>query len=398
VNDGLGHDIGDALLAKVSSRLTGAVRSSDTVARLGGDEFVILKEDLAAEDGAVEYVERVLSALDSPFEVRGHRRHVTASVGVAVGDHTVDPDILLRNADAAMYRAKARGRARFELFDDVMHEQALRRLQIEQDLRLAIEREELYNAYQPIVAATDGGLVGFEALVRWQHPERGVVPPLEFIPVAEQTGLILQIGQMVLTEACRQMVRWEGEGLVSPDMRINVNLSPRQVSDPGFVASVAAVLAESALDPQRLSLEITESVLVDDTESALETLRELKSLGVRLVLDDFGTGYSSLAYVRRFPIDVLKIDRSFVGGLGLNSEDSAIVAAVISMSAALGVGTVAEGVETEDQADRLRALGCDHAQGYLYGRPLDAAAVTAELALTLDSDVELRSAVDETAL
>jgi diguanylate cyclase (GGDEF)-like protein/PAS domain S-box-containing protein len=401
VNDGLGHEVGDALLANVASRLTAAVRSTDTVARLGGDEFVILREDLSGEDGAFEPVERVLAALEAPFEVRGHRRHVTASIGVALGDHTVEPHVLLRNADAAMYRAKERGRARFELFDDVMHEQALRRLEIEHDLQLAIECGELFNAYQPIVSAADGGLVGFEALVRWHHPERGVVPPLDFVPVAEQTGLIVRIGDLVLGEACRQMVRWDEEGLVAGDTRINVNLSPRQVSDPGFVDSVRAVLAASGLDPHRLSLEITETVLIDDTTVALETLGELRELGVRLVLDDFGTRYSSLAYVKRFPIDVLKIDRSFVGGLGLNSEDSAIVAAVISMGAALGVRTVAEGVETEEQAERLRALGCDLAQGYLFGRPLDAAAATAQLVRSVDptsgSGFDLRGAVDESA-
>ena len=368
VNDGLGHKAGDSLLLAVAERLAAALRPSDTVARVGGDEFVLLCEDIASEPGALELVERITLALDDPFTLDGHERVVTASIGIALAGAGTDPEALLRNADAAMYRAKERGRARFELFDEAMRERSLRWLEIERELRSAIERGEFHNLYQPIVDGQDR-VVGFEALVRWTHPQRGVLSPAEFIPVADQSGLIVPIGELVLRAACEQAVLWP-QGQDGEPLKISVNLSPRQVSHPALVDSVAEILEETGIEPSRLDLEITETVLIDDTDMALETLTDLKALGVGLVLDDFGTGYSSLAYVKRFPIDMLKIDRSFVDGLADGDEDAAIVSAVISMGQALKVDVVAEGVETCEQAAQLRTLGCEFAQGYLFAKPL----------------------------
>jgi EAL domain-containing protein (putative c-di-GMP-specific phosphodiesterase class I) len=293
---------------------------------------------------------------------------VTASIGVAVWRPGTSADDLMRDADAAMYRAKERGRARFELFHDGMRAWSETWLTIERELNEALEQGQLSNVYQPIVDPSDGRIVGFEALVRWHHPERGVVAPLDFIPMAEQTGLIVPLGHAVLLEACREAASWP-ERPDGSSLRISVNLSPRQLSDPGLVDSVQAVLRVTGLAPDRLSLEITESAFADDPARALDVLQRLKELGVRLELDDFGTGYSSLTYVRMFPIDALKIDRSFVGGLCSSPEDAAIVAAVISMGRALGVNVVAEGVESEDQATLLQTLGCTLAQGYLFSRP-----------------------------
>jgi diguanylate cyclase (GGDEF)-like protein/PAS domain S-box-containing protein len=369
INDTLGHEAGDRLLVALAERLQTRLRPSDTVARVGGDEFVILCEDLAQEQGALEVVERFARALSEPFSLAGRMRQVNASIGITVTDESSDPDALIRSADAAMYRAKERGGARYEIFDDGMRERSLRWLETERDLRCAIENRELFNLYQPIVAAAGGEVVGLEALVRWRHPTRGVVAPAQFIPVAEQTGLILPIGRAVMEQACEHAARWqpgpEGDGL-----QVAVNLSARQIADPQLLADVEQSLDRSGLEPELLSLEITESVLIDDPDLAQQTLLALKQLGVRLVLDDFGIGYSSLAHIKRYPIDVLKIDRSFVAGLGRDHEDAAIVAAVISMGRALGVGVVAEGVETIEQAEQLRALGCPLVQGYLFARPL----------------------------
>jgi EAL domain-containing protein (putative c-di-GMP-specific phosphodiesterase class I) len=280
----------------------------------------------------------------------------------------------MRDADAAMYRAKERGRARFELFHDGMRSWSETWLAMEAELREALDQGQLANVYQPIVDPSDGGIVGFEALVRWHHPERGTVPPLEFIPLAEQNGLIVPVGHAVLREACAEAASWPPRS-DGTELRISVNLSPRQLSDPGLVDSVQAVLRVTGLAPDRLSLEITESAFADDPARALDVLQRLKEVGVRLELDDFGTGYSSLTYVRMFPIDALKIDRSFVQGLCKSTEDAAIVAAVISMGRALGVNVVAEGVESDDQASVLSKLGCTLAQGFLYSRPVSADAL-----------------------
>ncbi|MDQ6914200.1 MAG: bifunctional diguanylate cyclase/phosphodiesterase, partial [Actinomycetota bacterium] len=376
INDGLGHDCGDEVLRAVAERLVATVRPSDTVARVGGDEFVVLCEDVDSEPVAVEIVERLAEQFQVPFCLDGHHRDLSASIGIALADGTADAKALLRDADAAMYRSKERGGGRFELFDQAMRERSLHWLRTESELRRAIAQGELRNLYQPIISA-GADIVGFEALVRWEHPTRGTVSPDEFIPVAEQTGLIVPIGLGVLRAACQEALGWPTRD--GRPLHVSVNLSPRQVAHPDIVRDVREVLEATGLEAERLKLEITETVLIEDSETALQTLQQLKELGVGLFLDDFGTGYSSLAYVRRFPLDMLKIDRSFVGGLGLDPEDSAIVSAVISMGHALGVDVVAEGVETRKQAEQLRELGCDLAQGYLYAPPLSPEAASALL-------------------
>jgi diguanylate cyclase (GGDEF)-like protein/PAS domain S-box-containing protein len=379
VNDALGHELGDRLLCTVAKRLRGALRPSDTVARVGGDEFVILCEDVGSDHEALAVARRLSDSLEEPFKLAGHLHRVTASIGVATWKPGATADELMRDADAAMYRAKERGRARYELFDAGMRAWSESWLTVEAELRTALDRGELSNVYQPIVDPADGRIVGFEALVRWHHPERGTIAPGDFIPMAEQNGLIVALGHQVLREACEEAARWPARPDGS-ELRISVNLSPRQLSDPGLVDSVQAVLAVSGLAPERLSLEITESAFADDLARALDVLQRLKTLGVLLELDDFGTGYSSLTYVRMFPIDALKIDRSFVDGLCSSSEDAAIVAAVISMGRALGVRVVAEGVESQDQASVLQTLGCTLAQGYLFSRPVPADALAGLLA------------------
>jgi diguanylate cyclase (GGDEF)-like protein len=379
VNDALGHEAGDQLLKTVAKRLRSALRPRDTVGRVGGDEFVVLCEDIDADVEAVAAARRLSMALDEPFELGGHRHHVTASIGISTWEEGATADVLMRNADAAMYRAKERGRSRFELFDQGMRQWTESWLTVEAELRDALERDELVNVYQPIVDPADGRVVGFEALVRWNHPRRGVIAPMDFIPVAEQIGLIVPLGHEVLRAACEEAARWPARVDGMP-LRISVNLSPRQLSDPGLVDSVAAVLKATRLAPDRLSLEITESAFTEDPARALEVLNRLKGLGVRLELDDFGSGYSSLTYVRMFPIDALKIDRSFVQGVCRSQEDAAIVAAVISMGRALGVHVVAEGVESAEQAELLQTLGCTLAQGYLFAQPLPAEALGALVA------------------
>src|SRR4051812_40787345 len=380
INDALGHDQGDRLLCAVADRLVSELRPSDTIARVGGDEFVVFCEDVASEHEALAMVDRLVHALDAPFDLAGQAQHATASVGIALSDGSTDPEILIRNADAAMYRAKERGRARFELFDDEMRRRSITWLETESELRRALANEELRNVYQPIVSPTSGLIVGFEALVRWHHPERGVISPVDFIPVAEQSGLIVPLGRAVLERACAEAVGWNAARDGREPLRVAVNFSPRQLSHPRALETVTAVLEDTGLPAELLCVEITESALVDDAAATLGTLNRLKELGVTLALDDFGTGYSSLTYVRRFPIDTLKIDRSFIDGIVGSSEDEAIVTAVLSMGRALGVGVVAEGVETEEQAARLRKLGCTLAQGYLFSRPIDPVAVRALLA------------------
>ena len=374
VNDALGHVRGDQLLQAVSRRVRAALRPSDTVARVGGDEFVVLCEDLDSQDEALSVAKRLSGALDDPFKVADHVHRVTASVGVAVWTPGATADDLMRDADAAMYRAKEGGRARCQLFHAGMRAWAENWFTIEDELRNALESGELSNVYQPIVDPSDGRIAGFEALVRWYHPERGTISPADFIPVAEQNGMIVEIGHQVLREACEEAMRWSPLPDGS-DLRISVNLSPRQLGDAGLVDSVRAVLRATKLPPARLSLEITESAFADDPARALHTLRNLKKLGVSLELDDFGTGYSSLTYVRMFPIDALKIDRSFVQGVSDCPEDAAIVEAVIMMGRALGVNVVAEGVESEEQSEVLQGLGCTLAQGFLFSRPVPASAL-----------------------
>jgi diguanylate cyclase (GGDEF)-like protein len=372
VNDSLGHEAGDELLSALAPRLCEAVRSGDTVARFGGDEFVLLCEDVVDEQEALEIAERVKQCFCAPLPISGGERYVTASIGVAMPSAAGDgPESLLRDADAAMYQAKERGRARFEVFDADMRESALKRLQLEAELRHALDRDEMRLVYQPVIDVDTGRIAAVEALLRWHHPERGVVPPLEFIPVAEESGLIVQLGDWVLRQAMRQAAHWRGmERPGEAPVVVSVNLSARQMAERDLVASVVRALRDTGVDARQIALEITETVLVEDTVAAAETLYALQDIGVKLVLDDFGTGYSSLGYVKRFPLSFLKIDRSFVAELVHNGRDTAIVSAIAEMARALGARVVAEGVETEEQLSGVRKLGCELAQGYLFARPL----------------------------
>jgi diguanylate cyclase (GGDEF)-like protein/PAS domain S-box-containing protein len=380
VNDSLGHQAGDELLVAVAPRLTQAVRPSDTVARFGGDEFGILLEELSSERDAAEVAERIAANFARPFVLGANEHFVTASIGIAVADNgDVLPETLIRDADSAMYRAKERGRARYELFDEVMRARAVARLRVENDLRRAIERRELRLEYQPMVSLSDGSIVGVEALVRWQHPERGLVAPGEFIPVAEECGLIEPIGRWVLEEALRQAGQWHGASPDAAPVGISVNLSARQVAQQDLPAGVERLLHATGVDPGCLSLEITETVVLDEAELLGDTLRALRAMGVRLVLDDFGTGYSSLGYLHRLPLDALKVDRSFIDGLGTEPRDSAIVKAVVGMAQALSLGVIAEGVETEVQLAELRRLGCDQAQGFFFAPSVSAPQIAAML-------------------
>jgi diguanylate cyclase (GGDEF)-like protein/PAS domain S-box-containing protein len=376
VNDSLGHEAGDRLLRAIAPRLSEMLRPSDTVARFGGDEFVVLCEEVTDGRDALQVAERLQQVLAKPFDLDGEEHFLSASIGVALANgRYATPEEAMRDADAAMYRAKERGRANCELFDDAMRDRALGRLRLETALRGVVERDELSVYYQPVVSIDDGTVCGLEALMRWDHSGLGPVSPLEFIPIAEDTGLIIDLGRWVLEQVCRQAVRWEEElDTVAP--LVSVNLSPRQVAHAELVPTVARVLGETGLDPARLGLEITENVLISEADSPWNTLHSLKRLGVKLMLDDFGTGYSSLAYLKRFPVDVVKIDQTFVDGLGEEAEDSAIVEAVIGMARTLDLGVIAEGVETADQAESLRQLGCERAQGFWFGRPRPAADVT----------------------
>ncbi len=383
INDSIGHHAGDDLLRAVAPRLRSHLRPGDVVARFGGDEFGILLDRLADEEEAVAIADRVAGAFSEPYSMGGAEHFITASVGIAVsrpaGRDPVDAELLIRDADAAMYRAKERGRGRYEVFDAEMRAGAVRRLETERELRHALERDEFELHYQPVVALGSGEIVGLEALVRWRHPERGVLDPGAFVSIAEDSGLIEPIGRWVQETACRQALGWHA---LQPDRRpldISVNLSARQVAHRDLAGSVEEVLVRTGLDPVNLRLEITESVLVEESASATATLAALSELGVQLVLDDFGTGYSSLAYLNRFPFDALKIDRSFIEGLGVERERTAIVEAVIGMAHALSLDAIAEGVESEAQLAELRRLDCDFAQGHLFSRPLAPEKVTALL-------------------
>jgi diguanylate cyclase (GGDEF)-like protein len=382
VNDSLGHPAGDELLCALSARLTATLRPGDTLARFGGDEFCVIWDDLPEPEAAIGIAQRTMAALAAPFALGTGEYFVSASGGIAVaGDLARSAEDLVAEADAAMYRAKESGRGGFEVFDEVMRSHATERLQIENDLRRALESEgELTAHFQPIVKLDDGEIIGAEALVRWQHPVRGLVGPGEFIAVAEDSGAIIAVGERVLRLACAEAARWNA-GSAGRPLTISVNLSPRQAAQPGLTAMVASVLEATGLDPARLCLEITEGVLVAESETTATTLAGLKALGLRLVLDDFGTGYSSLAYLRRFPIDGLKIDRRFVAGMGASTEDTTIVEAIVKMAAGLRIGVVAEGVETVEQARDLVRIGCSHAQGYYFGRPMPAEELTAVLGI-----------------
>jgi diguanylate cyclase (GGDEF)-like protein len=365
INDSLGHDAGDRLLRTTAARLEQALRESDSVGRLGGDEFAMLCE-VKTPDEAVMIAERIAESVAAPVDLDTEQMVVSASIGIALSDGTATPADLLENADAAMYRAKEGGKARVELYDESMRAQTLRRLQVESALRNAIDKEQLVVFFQAEVGLADGTITGAEALVRWRVPARGLVSPGEFVPVAEETGLIVPMGAWVLREACKEAAKLRADGR---KVKVAVNLSTRQLAHPGLVQMVADTMAETGADPAQLCLEITETVLMQEADRAVVLLEELKSLGITLSLDDFGTGYSSLSYLQRFPVDVVKVDRSFVDGLVDRPGDASIVAAVRDVTRSLGLGVVAEGIETPEQLQRLRELGYEKGQGYLFARP-----------------------------
>jgi diguanylate cyclase (GGDEF)-like protein/PAS domain S-box-containing protein len=379
-NDSLGHAAGDRLLIAVAERLRDTIRPADTLARLGGDEFAVLLEDTGLAHG-VRIAQRLGEALDRPFPVGGHDIVARASVGVACGvGGELTADDLLTNADLAMYLAKGQGKARYAVFESAMHETAIARLDLEANLRRALVQGEFFVVYQPVVRLGDASIVGMEALVRWQRAGGEIVNPDQFIPAAEETGLIRELGHWVLQEACRQVAAWQAEFGLTPSLRLSVNFSPRQLEDPEIVKGVERALVTAGLEPGCLVIEITESLLISEPDVAVQRLGDLRHLGVRLAIDDFGTGYSSLSYLRRFPVDVLKIDRSFVSALGGDPEDGALAHAIVKLGHTLHLRVVAEGIETDAQLEELRALGCEYGQGYLFARPLTVEAMSVVLA------------------
>ena len=390
INDGMGHLIGDQLLLGVAHRLEKCLRATDTVARLGetftvarlgGDEFTVLLDDIKDPDDAKRAADRMMKALAAPFILGGKEVFTSVSIGIALSTSAYEqPEEMLRDADTAMYRAKALGKARYEVFDADMRASVMARLQLETDLHRALEREELRNFYQPIVTLASGEIAGFEALLRWQHPTRGLLGPIEFIPVAEETGLIRELGWWNLRKACQQISEWRAGSLAHRHLSISVNLSAKQFLQPKLVEDIRNLLHELALPAEALKLEITESTVMADPSAAIEMLQQIKSLGIRLAIDDFGTGYSSLSYLHRFPLDTLKIDRSFISGMGDDGEGMEIARTILPMANNLRLDVVAEGVETLQQVAMLKKLQCKYGQGYYFSKPLSAEGTAALLA------------------
>jgi diguanylate cyclase (GGDEF)-like protein len=375
INDIYGHDIGDRLLVALAARLQEGLRASDTAARFGGDEFMILCEDVAGLQDVISIAQRLLGAIGEPFMVGDERLEVQASMGIAITDGKGDTaETLIRNADTAMYGAKEQG-VPFEVFDDDIRTRVKERVEMERQLRRAVQEGDFRLLYQPQVDMRSGEIVGLEALLRWDHPTHGLIEPGEFLWLAEETGLINKIGDWVLEETCRQAAQWREAGPSRTPLRVCVNLSARHHARPGLVATVRQIVGEAGIDPSSLCLGITERVVMSDEEAAVQTLHALKDLGVRISIDDFGSSESSLGALKRFPLDVLKVDRSFVSGLGQEGDDAAIVAAVINMAHALGILTVADGVETREQVEHLKTFGCDVGQGQYFARPRPAEAI-----------------------
>jgi diguanylate cyclase (GGDEF)-like protein len=402
INDSLGHTHGDLLLVAFAERLERTLRPVDTLARFGGDEFAILITGMADATDAVRIAQRIQEELSEPFVLDKNSAFATASIGIALSSSGYDrPEDILRDADIAMYRAKENGKARYEMFDHGMHARAVSRLQLESDLRQAIENKEFCVYYQPIVSLETGRLAGFEALVRWNHPRRGLVSPADFIPVAEETGLIVPIGQWVLNEACVHVRQWQLDSPSHRALSLSVNLSARQVAQPDLLDRIKEALAASKLNPHCLKLEITESVVMENAEAAVLMFKQLRSLGVQLSIDDFGTGYSSLSYLHRFPLNYLKIDRSFVTRL-TTDNDNAIVRTISTLARNLGMEVIAEGIETEEQHQQLKMLGCEYGQGFLFSRPVNNDRVPHLLAQDaqrdLDPDLNLDHAEDKVSV
>lgn len=383
VNDSLGHSIGDQLLIAMARRLESCIRDVDMVARLGGDEFAVLLDGISGGADATTMARRIQEKLSSPFNLSGHEVFTSTSIGIALSSTGYDhPENMLRDADTAMYRAKAQGKACYEVFDKGMHTHAVYLLQMENDLRRALDREEFRVYYQPIVSLDTGHLAGFEALIRWQHPERGFVNPSDFIPLAEETGLIVPIGQWILKRACQQLAKWQWQSAANRHLFMSVNLSSKQVVQTDLVDKITETLEETNVEAKYLKLELTESAVMDNADTAVRLLKRLKALGVQLSIDDFGTGYSSLGYLQRFPVNTLKIDRSFVGRIGEAAENIEIVRTIVSLAENMGMQVVAEGVETLNQLSQLRKLNCQYGQGYLFSRPVDPESVTSWISRT----------------
>ena len=372
VNDSLGHSAGDQLLCSVAEGLSGCLRRSDTAARLGGDEFAVLIEDVESHDQVIALAERIMTALRRPVMVGAQKMSTSASVGITFGITESTSEQLLRNADLAMYLAKSQGKDRYEEFQDQMHAAVVARLELESDLRKAVVNEEFVVHYQPIVNVYSGEVVGVESLVRWQHPANGLLAPAEFIPFAEEIGLIDEIDDFVLRTSCRQVRQWQDDGVANLDFLVSVNLSAREIIDPDVHLRVATALGDSGLDARNLILEITESAVMRDVDAAVRNLHLLKGLGVSIAIDDFGTGYSSFSHLELMPIDILKVDRSFVANVARDDLQPNLSSAIVQLAQTLGLATIAEGVEFADQADRLAQIGCTLAQGYHLGRPIDA--------------------------
>ena len=373
INDSLGHGLGDRLLIAIARRLLGFLRPGDTVARLGGDEFAILANDIEEPSDATLIAERVQEELARPFDLDGYEVFTTASIGIALSSSNYErPEELLRDADTAMYRAKHLGKNRHAVFDEAMHHRAVEQLRLETDLRRALDRREFEIHYQAIVALGEGRIEGFEALVRWRHPERGLVQPDEFIPVAEETGLIVPIGWRILRQACRQMAEWQQQIPATKPLALSVNLSGKQFAQPDLVSRVERVLSETGLDASTLRIEITESLIMEEADEAVAKLRRLRELGIQLHIDDFGTGYSSLAYLHRLPTHTIKIDRSFVSRMSDRHHQAEIVQTIVSLARNLGMKVAAEGLETAEQLAKLRDLQCELGQGFFFSEPLDA--------------------------
>lgn len=381
VNDSLGHLVGDELLIAIGKRLQSALRQEDTLARLGGDEFAILVEELPTLDRAQTIADRILNSLIEPFQLSRYEVFTNASIGITLGSfYHEKPEYLLRDADTAMYRAKALGKGQYYIFDPVMHEDALNRLQLENDLRRAVERQEFKVYYQPIISLTTGKIYGFEALVRWQHPTRGFISPIDFIPLAEETGLIANIDLWVLGETVRQLQAWQHQNLINDTVTCSVNLSARHFLQFSFIQHLRELLESTQINPQMIKLEITESAIANQNQATLDILHQIRDCQIELSIDDFGTGYSSLSYLEEFPVNVLKIDRSFIQRIDDPEHQCGLVPGIIGIAHTMGLIAIAEGVETPLQLEKLRGLGCDFAQGYLFSKPLDPQAIAELLA------------------
>ncbi|MDQ4120231.1 MAG: EAL domain-containing protein [Acidobacteriota bacterium] len=393
VNDTMGHEMGDKLLIDLSNRLKECVRAVDTVARLGGDEFAVLLDGITNQELAIEIADRIQTVLSQPFDLDGQEFFTSASIGISFSSMGYEsPEDILRDADTAMYRAKANGKARYEVFDLSMHTRAVEALKLENDLRQGIERGQVHAYYQPIISLENGSIVGFEALARWEHPKRGLIPPVDFIPLAEETGLIVPLGMTIIKEACQQLGKWQTMFNTEKPLTMSINLSAKQFAQKDLVEEIRKVIEDAKIEPDCIRLEVTETIVMENAHMASEILKQLKSIGVQLSIDDFGTGYSSLSYLHRFPFDILKIDRSFVNRMNTDKDSLSIVETIVTLAKKLCKSIVAEGVEHKKHEEALRLLSCDYGQGYLYSKPLNAKCAEELLrSSTVSRDVEYQN-------